>query len=607
MVNPFDLGHFGVLSIEHILDELLAPKFLAAFAALILVPRVLTWLLSPSEKAVAFTLNEPLESMPKWKGPVLDKPSIKGSSPSEIKCYCPATAQSLGTVKAQSAADIDAAINRAEEAQVTWAKTSFAERRKVLNTLQRFLLENQDEVARVACRDTGKTMVDAALGEILVTTEKIRWTLKHGENALKPEKKPTNLLMIYKKAEVRYEPLGVVAALVSWNYPLHNCLSPIIAALFSGNAIVVKGSELTAWSTQYFIQIARKALIVCGHSPELVQSITCLPDFAGHLTSHPKIRHITFIGSKPVAHKVAESAAQALTPLVIELGGKDAAVVLDDVKDLGALASVLMRGTFQSSGQNCIGIERIIALPKSYKKLCEILEPRVKAMRLGSAIDQGEGVDMGAMVSDNRFEHLEELIEQAVAQGAKLLAGGKRYTHPKFPKGHYFQPTLLVDVTPTMRIAQEELFAPVCVLMPATSVDNAIEIANSTDFGLGGAVFGSNQRDLDTVAREMRTGMVAINDFAVFYMIQLPFGGVRGSGYGRFAGVEGLRGLCNGKSVCWDLWPGVVETRIPGVVDYPIRNGGRAWGFVRGLIAMAYGETWGRKGRGLVELVKNSV
>jgi acyl-CoA reductase-like NAD-dependent aldehyde dehydrogenase len=186
----------------------------------------------------------------------------------------------------------------------------------------RYILDNQESIARAACLDSGKTRIDASFGEILVTAEKLKWTIDHGERALKSEKRPTNLLMMYKKNEVRWEPLGVVAACVSWNYPFHNLFGPIISALFAGNGIIVKGSEQTAWSSEYFTSIAQGALKACGHNPNLIQSIICWPNVAPHLTSHPGISHLTFIGSHEIALKVAASAAKSLTQTCLELGKK---------------------------------------------------------------------------------------------------------------------------------------------------------------------------------------------------------------------------------------------------------------------------------------------
>lgn len=450
--------------------------------------------------------------------------------------------------------------------------------------------------------DSGKTMVDASLGEILVTVEKLRWTIRHGEESLKAERRASNLLMMYKWNEVIWEPLGVVAACVSWNYPFHNLISPIIASIFAGNAIIVKGSEATAWSSSYFTSIVTKALEACGHSTDIVQSVVCWPNVADHLTSHPSISHITFIGSRPVAHHVCASAAKALTPVCVELGGKDPAILLDDLSnsDFKRVASILMRGTFQSAGQNCIGIERVIALPKVYDRLVEYLTPKIRALRPGSILNSSsdEIIDVGASISDASFSALEDLIQDAVDHGARLLAGGKRFTHPRHPKGHYFTPTFIVDVTPSMKIAQTELFAPVFLLMRASSVTDAISIANSTSYALGASVYGSSTRDLELVVRSVHAGMIAVNDFAVTYMVQLPFGGTKGSGYGRFAGKEGLRSLCNQKSITRDRWSWAgIKTGIPPPMDIPLQGekaGEKAWNMAQGIVWLGYGGLAGK-------------
>ena len=265
---------------------------------------------------------------------------------------CPADGRRLGPpIDPADSSDIDAAITAASHAQARWCQTTFAERRRVLLTLQRYVLDHQDDIVAACCLDSGKTKIDACFGEILVTVEKLKWTIEHGEKALLPSKRPTNLLMCYKSNTVLYEPLGVVAACVSWNYPFHNFISPIISALFAGNAIIVKPSEQTCWSSQYFLKIVRGALHACNHSPMLVQNAICLPDVADYLTKHPGISHITFIGSREVAHKVCASAAVPLTPVTVELGGKDPAIILDDdktVKNLAEIAAILLRGTFQS-------------------------------------------------------------------------------------------------------------------------------------------------------------------------------------------------------------------------------------------------------------------
>jgi acyl-CoA reductase-like NAD-dependent aldehyde dehydrogenase len=218
------------------------------------------------------------------------------------------------------------------------------------------------------------------------------------------------------------------------------------------------------------------------------------------------------------------------------------------------------------------------------------------------------------MISPASFDTLESLIAEAVAQGARLLAGGKRYEHPVHGRGHYFAPTLLVDVTRDMRIAQEELFAPVFLVMRAESVSDAIALANSTIYALGASVFGYRAEEIRAVVRGVEAGMVSVNDFGAYYAVQLPFGGVRGSGYGRFAGEEGLRGLCNLKAVCVDRFPGLVGTAIPPRLDYPIqkvgggagaRDGGKAWEMCKGVVETGYQITVVGWGRGLVRLLGN--
>lgn len=478
------------------------------------------------------------------------------------------------------------------------------------------MLDHQDEIAAVCCLDTGKTKVDASFGEILVTAEKLQWTIDHGEAALSEDRRPTNLLMMYKRNTVRYEPLGVIAACVSWNYAFHNVISPIIGAIFAGNSIIVKPSEHTAWSCVHFCNIIRAAISSCGFPADIVQSAVCLPQTANALTSHPGISHIIFIGSRPVAHHVAASAARSLTPVTVELGGKDPCIILDDFKTLSELptiTSILMRGVFQSSGQNCVGIERIIALPGVYDQIVAMVTPRIKSLHLGSALLDKDGApDMGAMICGRPFDELETLIADAVSNGAKLLCGGKRYEHPLYPRGHYFQPTLLVDVTSSMKIAQTELFAPIFVMMRAETAAEAVRIANSTIYALGASIFGNNKDQIEHCVSNVHAGMVAVNDFGIYYAVGLPFGGCKGSGYGRFGGAEGLRSLSNLKAVSVDRIPGV-KTAIPPPLDYPVnkgeggekRNGSGAWEMCKGVVETGYGLSVMSKAKGVGKILKN--
>lgn len=544
----------------------------------------------------------------------------KGSEVHGDKIYpkCPADGRRLSAepINPATTETIDQAIQAATKAQQSWAKTTFAQRKRVLNTILKYVIDHQEDIVQACCLDSGKTKIDACFGEILVTVEKLQWTIKHGEKALAPSRRGTNLLMAYKNNTVIYEPLGVVAACFSWNYPFHSWISNVISAIFSGNGIVLKPSEQTCWSSRYFQDIVGAALTACGHDADLVQTVICLPDGADYLTSHSGIKHITFIGSRPVALKVCASAAKALTPVCVELGGKDPAIVLDDaatVKDLDSIVAIVMRGTFQSAGQNCIGIERVIALPRVHDLLVAKLYEKIKSIRMGSITLHNKGqddIDMGSMISSASFDRLERLVAEAQQLGATLHIGGSRYEHPDHPHGHYFSLTLLSGVTASMPLAQEELFAPVCTVIKAQTIEEAIQLANSTSYGLGASVFGAatttNTPILKTIARQVRSGMVSINDFGAYYACSMPFGGTKGSGYGRFGGSEGLQALCNVKSICEDAWWAKmlgIKTEIPPVLQYPVQ-GQRGWEACKGIIKTGYATSLSEQASGIVQLLR---
>ncbi|KAF9553817.1 ALDH-like protein [Agrocybe pediades] len=570
--------------------------------------------------AVPFEMTVPEPSDPTWVGVQLTKPTLESHLTTEdlipmmtipgqryITSYDPSTGLHLGTSIADDERQIEGKIKRAAKAQKVWKHTTFQQRRRVLRSLQKWLVENQLTCARVACRDTGKTLIDAALGEILTTCSKLEWIMKHGEDALKPEPRKSNFMMFYKKSQVVYEPLGVVAAITSWNYPLHNAWSPIMAALFSGNAVVLKCSEHVIWSTTYFVGVIGKCLQACGHSSDLVQVVCCYPEQAHALTKSPLIKHITFIGSEKVGREVAKAATEHLTPVTLELGGKDPAIILPKT-DLNKWASLWMRGVYQNMGQNCIGIERLLVHNDQYDDLYKIFCERVDKMRVGSVMSVAQAnyvhtVEGGAMISGDRFQGLERLIQDAHEVNA-YVKNGKEYEHPYHENGYYFSPTVVGPVDAEMEIAQQELFAPVALLMPYETVEEAIEIANGTRYGLGASVFGPDQEDCIKVAKQLECGMVSVNDFGVFYINQdLPFGGTKASGYGRFGGPEGLRSLTNPKAIIVDRWPSLINTSIPKVLDYPIQSLRASWAFSEGLVRFLYGDNWRASINGLLGVI----
>lgn len=316
-------------------------------------------------------------------------------------------------------------------------------------------------------------MVDGAFGEVLTTCEKIRWTLDHGEAALRTEYRSVGMLTLHKTARVEYTPMGVLAAIIPWNYPFHNMFGQIISALFAGNALVIKVSEHASWSSAYYAGIVKAALEQLGHDSALLQIVTGFGP-TGAALINAGVDKVTFIGSPGVGKLVMRQAAETLTPVVLELGGKDAAVVCDDC-DFDQVVNLSLRGTFQNCGQNCIGLERLVVQESIYKRFVDVMENKVRKLIQGPPMEGN--FDCGAMtMGAAQMKGIQDLVDQAVSLGARLLAGGK--PNPQFPGGPFFMPTLLVDVTRDMKIAQTEVFGPVMTIMKFTDDADAVAIVS---------------------------------------------------------------------------------------------------------------------------------
>ncbi|CCW61557.1 unnamed protein product [Phytomonas sp. EM1] len=498
-----------------------------------------------------------------------------------IQCYDKGTNVPLGTVKAYTSDDVRAAVAKARIAQRVWALTPFSTRRRLLFALMDYILDHQQEIARTGCIEGGKTMMDGALGELLTTFEKLRWTAANGEEVLKEEVRDVGLIAIHKRAAVNYVPFGVIGAIVSWNYPFHNIYGPMISALFAGNAFVGKVSEYSSYYAAYYQSIVHKGLLELGYSSDLVTFITGFAEAGEALVS--SVDKLTFIGSPGVGKIVMRNAASTLTPVVLELGGKDAAVICDDA-DLDQVIPIIMRGTFQNCGQNCVGLERVVVHDAIHDRLVEELTKRVRILTQGPA-SQGQ-YDLGAMTMGSAaIEKLQRLVDDSVAAGANLVCGGKATTY------NFFPPTILTNVRATHAIAQEEAFGPVLVVMRFKNDKEAIEIANACPYSLGSSVFSMNQERARYIADRLRTGMININDFGINYLCQsLPFGGVGISGFDRFAGREGLRGSCIVRASTSDRIPGM-KTTIPPLLQYPISS--KSFDFMQNLCNMLYGRGLG--------------
>ncbi len=516
-------------------------------------------------------------------------PSRAAPASTEIECVNPATGQRLGLMPVASPEEVQAVVERARKAQEVWKTSSFRQRRAVLAHLTELILAQMDELCAAIVEDSGKTFENALLGEIMPVLNKIRWVMQNGERHLKPESVPSGILM-HKKGRIEYRPLGVVACIVPWNYPFQNIFGSLVAPLMAGNAVVIKASEAVAWSTRRFQKLIDEALRREGFSPDTVQIINGYGETGAALV-RARVQKILFIGSVGNGRRIIESSAQHLTPVVMELGGKDPMIVCDDAKLEQAVHSAL-GGCFINLGQNCIASERLIVQDGIYDRFVEAIGRHAGALRQGVPTVPGK-LDVGAMTSPLQVRIVDELVRDALAKGAKALVGGKL---PEGP-GNFYPPTILIDITPDMRITQEEVFGPVMLIMRVKNDEEAIRLANNTDFGLQSSVFTQDRARAERIAAALDAGATCVNDFGLCYLNQdLPFGGVKYSGYGRMNGRDGLRAYTNAKAVLTDRFPFQIPPKL-----YPVKP--EDYENARHTIQLMFARGLGRKLGALLRLV----
>ncbi|MFI0546634.1 MAG: aldehyde dehydrogenase family protein, partial [Brachymonas sp.] len=504
-----------------------------------------------------------------------------------IECFNPATGEKLGEVPAASAEQVQAIIARARVAQTAWAQTSFAQRRAVFRTLLATILQNMDAICAAVVQDGGKTFENAALGEVMTVANKLRWLIQNGERYLKTEKVSMGGPLLHKKGRIEYRPLGVVACIVPWNYPFQNIFASFADPLMAGNAVVLKASEAVAWSTQYFQQLINSVFDQHGISRDTVQIINGYGDTGAALV-RAGVQKILFIGSVGNGRRIVAGSAETLTPTVMELGGKDPLIVCDDA-DLDRAVHSALGGCLVNLGQSCVAPERILVQAGIYERFVQQIQSVASQLRQGHAAQPGS-VDVGAICSPLQVKVIEDLVDDALASGAKAIVGGKRLTEGAYAKGNFFAPTVLVDVSPDMRIAQEEVFGPVLLIMKFERDADAVRIANGSVFGLQSSVFSKSQARAERIASQIDAGATVLNDFGMCYLNQnLPFGGVKESGFGRMNGRDGLRGYTNPKAVLKDrFWNLGVVPKL-----YPVKDADYVQ--ARRMIRLMFAPSWLQK------------
>jgi acyl-CoA reductase-like NAD-dependent aldehyde dehydrogenase len=460
-----------------------------------------------------------------------------GRTVAVIESLSPATGEILGTVPIHTEEQVASVVRRARKAAEEWGALSSKERRRQLTAWRRALARRCDEIAALVHRENGKPRVDA-LSEVMVSLLHLGHAAARAERALRPRRLPSGFMPNFR-ATISYHPLGVVGVIGPWNYPIFTPMGSIAYALAAGNAVVFKPSEFTPLSGQLLGEVAAEAFSVV----DLLQVVTG-DGRTGSALARAGVDKIAFTGSASTGRKVMEAAAQRLTPVVMELGGKDALIVGSDA-DLDAAAQAAVFGALTNAGQACASIERCYVVDSAYSAFVERVLAEVRKVKWGP----DEDADIGPITRPAQVDTIREHLEDAVARGANVLIGGADQI-----RENYVPPTVLTEVTGEMRIMIEETFGPVLPIARVASEEHAVALANSTNFGLGAAVFaGGLARAL---SRRLRAGSVSINAvLATVAIPSLPFGGSGDSGFGRVHGDEGLREFTRIQSTAEQRFP----------------------------------------------------
>ena len=487
----------------------------------------------------------------------------------------PRTGEVLAHLPEHGPEDVAAAVARARDAFGPWSALAFDQRMDHVLTVRDLLIDRLDRVVDVICSETGKLEPEALSAEVLATCELIQHYRKHGARALRSEKVPVGSLLPHKRAWRSYEPMGVVGVISPWNYPLTLAMTPVVSALLAGNTVVLKPSEVTPLVG---LEIGR-LFAEAGAHPGIVQVVTG-GGRTGDALVRAGVQKVAFTGSVRTGKLVMAAAAETLTPVLLELGGKDPMIVCDDA-DIDRAASGAVWGAYMNAGQTCMSVERVYVEDAVYDRFVDLVVERTRAVRQG----RGPGHDIGSMSFGPQVDIVERHVADAEAKGAKVLTGGRRVPGRA---GLWYEPTVLVDVDHTMDVMRDETFGPVLPIMRVRDDEEAVRLANDSLYGLNSSVWSADDERAEEIARAIEAGNVCINDCMVSYAVAgLPFGGVKQSGIGRIHGVEGLRAFCNTKSVLagrfdlgrelqWFPLPGWVTAALRRIVRLRYRRGLRA-------------------------------
>lgn len=462
-----------------------------------------------------------------------------GRPDGQIPVENPATGQTVTHVPDMSAQEVAELVARARRAQPGWAALGFDGRGEVMYEARRWLVENRDRMVDTIVEETGKTREDAQLAEISFVADSLGFWAKKAESYLKDERVRSHSPFVWgKKLILRYRPRGVIGVIGPWNYPLTNCFGDAIAALMAGNSVILKPSEVTPLCSMLMAEGMRAA----GMPEDVMLVATGRGQTGAALVDHCDM--IMFTGSTATGKKIMAQAAETLTPVSLELGGKDPMVVLSDA-DLERAANTAVYWGMSNGGQICQAVERVYVEEPVYDEFVQKVTEKTRALRQGKPGPFGS-VEVGAVTFGPQLEIIERHIRDAVEKGAKVVVGGKHGDGP----GRFFEPTVLTDVDHSMEIMTEETFGPALPIMKVRDADEAVRLANDCRYGLNSSVWTRDLEKGERLARQIEAGSTCVNDCVTNYGAQeLPFGGVGESGMGVRHSAQGIQKYCSTHSL----------------------------------------------------------
>lgn len=452
-----------------------------------------------------------------------------------IKSYNPANNKLLGQIEETTLSKIQKIVRNSHIAFESWRYLSLEERLSYIEKLYDEIVAKKDEFARIITNEMGIPIAES-LFDIDSGLEHIKWYMDNAQNIIGEKITYEDEVEIDK---VIFEPKGVVAVIIAWNFPFSSFVWQAIPNLIVGNTVILKHSEYVPLCSKYIFDLVSSIL------PNNVYSVVYGDGRVGRELVNQSIDMICFTGSTKTGQELYKVAGEKFIPVVLECGGSAPGIIFEDA-DIDDVIESLFINKFANTGQICDGQKRLLVHESKFDEVCEKLKKYIESKRIGNPLE--EDVEVGPLVSISQLEKLENQVEDAISKGAKIICGGARLD---LSNGNYYLPTILTNITKDMKIYKEEVFGPVIPIIPFQTVEEAITIANDTEYGLGGYVYTKDKVKFNQVVRKLKTGMIALNN--LYYLRPCnPFGGYKKSGMGKNNSEFGLRGLCNIKVVTYE-------------------------------------------------------